>query len=118
MNLRVLAAVSVVSLLASCTSSRKAVVTPSYGLSPDRSFIDLQPGWRLRVVTPLLRSGRYRISPETQAVQGTAIELRTGSDFLGYELAYYEVQSGARIRLQSVEATVDGKKESRKIPAA
>ena len=52
--------------------------------------IDLEPGWRLRVVTPILRSGGYLV--EAEGEQG-GTTLRAGSDFLGYEVAFYAVKT-------------------------
>jgi hypothetical protein len=68
---------------------------PAVGNRAD--YIDLQPGWRLRVVTPLLKSGG---------------SLSTAADFLGYEVAYYAVRSrnGSRVRVEflSAEITKEG----------
>lgn len=84
--------------------------------------MDIAPGWRLRVVTPLLRSGGYLLSQDSGATKplppGSSIEIRTGGDFLGYETAIYAVGPGARIRLTSVEAMIDGKLEPRSKPTA
>jgi hypothetical protein len=53
-------------------------------------FIDLQPGWRLHVVTPILKSGGYR--PKLEGEPGSTT-LSLGTDFLGYEVAWYAVTS-------------------------
>ena len=55
-----------------------------------RYYIDLEPGWRLRVVTPILKSGGYRLKTEGQPGPTT---LTAGPDFLGYEVAYYAVKA-------------------------
>jgi hypothetical protein len=52
--------------------------------------IDLEPGWRLRVVTPILKSGGYLVKSSGEPVGTT---LQAGSDFLGYEVAYYAVRA-------------------------
>ena len=74
-------------------AARKA---PAPAGANDRSdYIDLQPGWRLRVVTPVLKSG-------------------------GYELAYYAVRSrsgtGVRLEFLSAEITEEGQKSARSRP--
>jgi hypothetical protein len=100
-----------------CTAHKR--VAPQYGLAPDRSYIDIEPGWRLRIVTPLLKSGGYRVRTAAETrTSGLNIELRVDSDFLGYELAYYAFEPKGRIRLTSVEATVNGATEPRTQPTA
>lgn len=77
----------------------------------DGSFEDLQVGWRMLVVTPILKSGGYRIrSLEPSA--GNSANLRIGPDFVGYENDYYVVRknrSGVRVDFRSAEAIKDGK---------
>src|SRR5271157_1207634 len=79
----------------------------------DRSYVDLQPGWRIRTVTPILKSGKYKPELKETAVVGGAMELSAGDDFIGYETSYYAVMSGqdsgVTIALVSAESTVNGK---------
>lgn len=92
-----------------------AVRAPHAGPLPPigRSFVDLQPGWRIRTVTPILRSGKY--VPEFREATGVggSAEITTGDDFIGYETSYYTVEPGERsgvaIALISAEATINGK---------
>jgi hypothetical protein len=58
-----------------------------------RYYVDLEPGWRLRVVTPILKSGGYK--PKLEGEPG-ATTLKTGADFLGYEIAHYAVEARSR----------------------
>ena len=87
-------AVALAIVLTGC-AARKARVAPAAVDRPD--YIDLQPGWRLRVVTPVLKSG-------------------------GYELAYYAVRSrigtGVRLQFLSAEITQEGQKSARSRPLA
>jgi hypothetical protein len=81
-------------VLSGC-AARKAPVAPT---AVDRAdYIDLQPGWRLRVVTPVLKSGAY-------------------------ELAYYAVRSrngtGVRLEFLSAEITEEGKTTAQSRPLA
>lgn len=87
-------------------------------------YIDLKPGWRLRVVTPILKSGGYRIKSESvgcESGNGTAITLRAAPDFLGYENAFYSVMphgNGVSVRFASAEIYRDGKPEPQNRPIA
>jgi hypothetical protein len=76
--------------LSACASRMAHVpATPAPPTGP-AYYIDLEPGWRLRAVTPILKSGGYRLRPEGEAGSTT---LRAGADFLGYEIAWYTVES-------------------------
>lgn len=75
-------------------------------------YVDPQSGWRIRVVTPILKSGKFIV--ETQPVQsaGDAIGLKASDDFVGYEIAYYSVTArtgGVFIRFVSSKIIKDGK---------
>ena len=53
--------------------------------------MDLQPGWRIRVVTPIHRPGSFEGQTAQTEYSGHTITVNGGDDFLGYELAYYAV---------------------------
>lgn len=76
------------------------------------SYLDLQPGWRLRVVTPLLRSGGYRLTPNVQQTGTNMMTLSAGKDFMGYETSFYLVRkkqwAGLGIQFLSAETTRNG----------
>lgn len=76
------------------------------------SYIDLQPGWRLRVVTPLLRSGGYRLRTGAESTEGNTVTLSAGDEFLGYETSYYAVRQrrggGVRVNFDMAEVTKGG----------
>lgn len=73
-----------------------------------RGYINLQPGWRLRVVTPILKSGGYRLTTFGETTVGNTITLTVGDDFLGYETAYYAVKPHG-VDFVSAETTRDGR---------
>ena len=105
--------------LAGCVSRR-----PQPAPSPvlNRSYVDLQPGWRVRVITPILKSGGFKVQTEqVKSVDGT-IEIKTGDDFVGYEVSYYAVEErdngGLAIRFVSAEVRVQGGKPVSKSKAA
>jgi hypothetical protein len=84
-----------------------------------RTYVDLQPGWRIRVVTPVLKSGKYVTDFKEAPSSGGAIEL-SGDDFVGYETSYYRVspaaQSGVSIAFVSSIATIQGHESLRSEP--
>jgi hypothetical protein len=78
--------------------------------APD--FLDLQAGWRLKITTPLLSSGKYQIQPTEEQSSGSTITLSTGEQSIGYENAFYRIQSqsgGVRLVMISTEMFKDGK---------
>ena len=87
-------------------------------LPNNHDFIDLQAGWRLTVVTPITKSGKYVVQSREEPATGT---LSVGDDFLGYEVAHYAVddQGEGRIlvRFSSAEITKDGKVEPQPRPS-
>lgn len=81
--------------------------------------IDLLPGWRLRVVTPILRSAGYRLKALNEQTENNTITI-AGSDFLGYETAYYAVKArrcrGVRVEFTSAERNQNGETRSEDRP--
>ena len=98
------------SLFTGCAA--RTVRTPVPGanaLAPaPGTYIDLEPGWRVRAVTPILKSGKYLLESGAK-IDGKTVTIDTGGDFLGYEIAYYAVQArrggGVRIGFTTAEAT-------------
>jgi hypothetical protein len=86
----------------------------------DRSYVDLKPGWRLRVVIPILNSGKYKIQSEQLHGDSKTGTLEVGSDFLAYETDYYAVTArdgnGVAVRFDTAEITKDGKSTKRTQP--
>jgi hypothetical protein len=84
----------------------------------DRSYVDLQPGWRLRVVVPILESGGYKVRTEEVRSSDGTVSLQTEKDFLGYETDYYQVNSPGDgkpvVSFESAEFTGIDRKKSRK----
>ena len=97
-----LAALGLLLVLDGCTA-RRVPVPVAVAADGPRYFVDLQDGWRLRVVTPILKSGGYRVKAEPSASgpDAATLSVAVGSDFLGYEVAYYAV--GSRVTFTSAE---------------
>lgn len=95
------------SLLNGCAARHAPV--PVAAVQPiGPSYIDLEPGWRLRVVTPILKSGGYRLQTTGETSGGNTVTLSVGDDFLGYETAYYAVEARHGVEFVSAETTRDG----------
>lgn len=74
-------------------------------------YLDLRPGYRLRVVSPILREGvrtaEVVVDKVESAPGGLAITARSSADLLGYETAQFVVGPGG-FEPQGAEARVDG----------
>jgi hypothetical protein len=75
-------------------------------------YVELQPGWRIKVITPILKSGKFIV--ETQAVTSAdgTVQLKLSDDFVGYEIAYYSIseqRGGVLIRYSSSQMMKEGK---------
>jgi len=101
-----------IAVLWGCHARIVSTPVPSSGGPVENAYIDLQPGWRVRVVVPLLKSGRYTLDTTPQQGSGTTITLSVGADFLGYETDYYRLtprtHGGVHITFALAEATKDG----------
>lgn len=85
-----------------------------------RRYADVQPGWRIRVVTPILKSGKYKPELKEIGTTGNAVELSAGDDLVGYETSYYSVspgkESGVAIAFVSASNTINGKTTRKPLP--
>ena len=91
------------------------------------SYIDLQPGWRLSVITPMLKAGAHRVAPQKAQAEATGntgreltLTVSAAPDFLGYERSYYRVEprrgGGVKVRFSSAETVQDGKTAAQNRP--
>jgi hypothetical protein len=118
MRLQRFASIGLITLVAvivnSCIHHYPQPSPPSADLNA--GYLDLQAGWRVRVVTPILKSGKYQIEPlQATGTNSTGtVELNVGDDFVGYETSFYEVlpanSGGVRVMFQSAEAVRNGKR--------
>lgn len=109
---RAIVSVFVTAVLTGCAAraNRPIPIPASTGLQS--SYIDLQPGWRLRVITPLTASGSYRPTLASKRGADGTVTFALGDDFLGYETSFYSVtaraRGGVRIKFISAEDTKNG----------
>ena len=94
-------------LLASCAP--RTVQTPAAPKPLAGTYLDLEYGWRLRVITPLLKGGGFQMKTESVQEQGNTLTLKAAPDFEGYETAYYDVLPKAQIRFTKAEVMREGK---------
>lgn len=89
----------------------------SAGLPPAQpaslDYVDLQPGWRLEVITPLLKSGGFQLHTTVVPGQQGNMNLVAGPDFIGYESSYYDIRmrkaAEIRIDFRAAQLHKDGK---------
>src|SRR5450631_1431929 len=109
---RLILYVGVLTLLTGCASRTARMAATSTG-SANNDYLDIQPGWRLTAVTPILKSGGYVLKTSDKPISSNGFTLSAGTDFVGYEVAHYEVkgQRGGRVRVEfnSAEVTKEGK---------
>lgn len=76
------------------------------------THLDLEAGWRVRVITAKLKSGGFLLKKTEEKQEGGTITMRAGDEFLGYETATYNVDprkdGGIRIALAAVEFNHNG----------
>src|SRR5579872_5417387 len=96
--------------LGGCAAHRPLVIQDKETLNP--SFLEIQAGTRLRVITPVLKSGGYVAQTLTEITPGDPTNLRVGDDYIGYADDYYLAKkrgSGIRIEFQSADTVKQGK---------
>lgn len=99
-------------LLLACASRQPLQPVATVAPSAHDGFLDLQSGWRLRVIIPVLRSGGYMVETKPAGENGGTLTLSSGGDVIGFETAYYAVEprrgGGIRIKFTSAEMTAEG----------
>lgn len=110
---RILLSVAVLVLLSSCAAHRRPPAAPQNESAVARGYLDLQPGWRIRAVTPVTLSGTFNVAAESAETSGNILVIKAPKDFVGYEVSYYSVDArpggGISIRFASAEVTKAGK---------
>src|ERR1035441_5502127 len=84
----------------------------------DLSYIDLQPGWRIKVVVPIIESGGFKVRTEELRNSDGTVSMQTDRGFLGYETDYYRVNRRGNgrpfVSFESAEFTDTNGKKTRK----
>lgn len=109
---RLILYVGVFTLLAGCASRTTRMGATPAG-SANNDYLDIQAGWRLTAVTPILKSGGFVLKTPDKLISSNGLTLSAGTDFVGYEVAHYEVKGprGGHVRVEfdSAEVTKEGK---------
>ena len=100
-------------VLAACGKKVKAPAAIAPMPPNSAEFVDLKPGWRLRIVAAVTKSGKQELDIKSVKTEGNVISLKVSDDFLGYETAFWSIlpRSGGGVSLQLASATLtmDGK---------
>lgn len=93
--------------LAGCAAKRLPPPPPAPVRAP--THVGLEPGWRVKVITPVLRSGGFLLKSDEQHEDGNTITVRVGDEFLGYETAIHALRKGKRggVRVAPAEVTLN-----------
>ncbi len=107
-------------MFSSGCASRLSHPHPSIPLDIQKSFLDLQPGWRIEVFTPVLKSGGYLPQLKREEQQGNTLVFTAGDDLVGYETSLYTIEKrrdgGVRIKFRSATISKQGKKTPQSHP--
>jgi hypothetical protein len=103
---------AIIAIVSACIHRQS---TDAPAISHDRDYIDLQAGWRIRVVTPILQSGMFKVQSQELRTSNGAVVLKTSDDFQGYETDFYmahgQDQAGTAVQFISAEVTdINGKR--------
>ena len=117
--------------MGSLGACRKTAPAPAPAPAPltAANSIDLEPGWRVRVVTPIQKSGSFVVKSvageakekeDSAGVRKLELAVKASPDLLGYEMSYYSVNArgrgGVAVAFQSATATIDGVSTPRSSP--
>lgn len=104
--------VTILSAMVGCAHRNVRVPALDAASRNDNSYMDLEPGWRLRVVVPLLKSGGFRVATEPEQSDSNTITA-SAADLIGYQTAYYAIKGkgsrGVQLEFASGETTTAGK---------
>src|SRR4051812_29493077 len=100
-------AVLIVSHTACVHAGKPSQSQSRLSVSSQSEFMNLEPGTRITVVIPLLRSGGYVLPWMTVEGKGFGKTVPADDDFLGYEIAHYRVlarpEGGVRLRFDHAD---------------
>lgn len=107
-----LTCIGVLTAIAGCARNNVHVpISPAIARN-DNSYVDLEPGWTLQIVVPLLKSGGFRSSLVPQESNGNTISI-SAADLIGYTTSRYTITGkkggGVRLRFVFSEETRNGK---------
>lgn len=99
-------------ILAGCASHKPQSTNLPPAQPASLDYVDLQPRWRLEVITPVLKSGGFQLHTTIMPSEQGTLNVAAGPDFMGYESSYYDVRrrdEGITIQFRSAQLHKDGK---------
>jgi len=106
MKPKVFVVLSILVTMSACTHSQLPEPT---AISNERPFLDLEVGWRIRVVTPILKSGTFKVQTQELPSSNGTTNLKISKDFEGYETDFYSLrakeQGGIAVQFVSADVT-------------
>ena len=101
-------ACSLALVLIGCSSRKPHFVGSDLDHGSGRDYADMQPGWSIQVVTPVLKSGGYKPQLREGPRKDGGATFTTNDDFVGFETSYYSVKArnGGGVRIEFISAWV------------
>lgn len=102
-------------LTAGC-APRRVPINPTPPPIVNNQYVDIEPGWRIRLVAPVTKSGKPAVAPRTAGRRGNVVTLAAGSRPIGYEVALYAVESrpGGGVIIRFTSAEIHAKKKMKR----
>ena len=92
-----------------------------YSVSPVGDWIELPPGSRLQLTSPILRDPSGSVIAAT-TISGLSVTVRASDNLIGFETTTYDVRPrtggpGSEFAVRSIRRTIDGKEQETSQPA-
>ncbi|MBV8810820.1 MAG: hypothetical protein JO033_19300 [Acidobacteriaceae bacterium] len=100
-----------------CSRQRVSVPVASTTSPADNSYMDLGPGYELKIVTPLPNSPGGRIETAPQQSEGNTVVL-SAPNLIGYEVSHYAIEDGRHGKVRLIFASAEMTKNGQTSPEA
>ena len=94
---------------AACSHKDVRPSTPADIARIDNSYMDLEPGWKLRIVVPWLKSGGFRVAGPPAVEKNGTLSI-SSEDVIGYRVFQYLVigRKDGVVRLKFLIGSIKG----------
>jgi hypothetical protein len=113
-TVRTIAHVSILIAVSTSVGCVKHALRNAAQPAVQQTYVDVEPGWRLEVITPIIQGGGF--VPRVAATGGAAA---SAPDLIGYEVADYAAHkspAGVHIEFVSANDVIDGKPSEKPEP--